>query len=86
MSFFRNNLPEKIGNFKINKLTDYLGETPLPKSDVLYFELDNCVDFVIRPSGTEPKVKIYYLAKGKTYEEAKLNSEKVKSAVARIML
>ena len=85
MSLFRNNTPEKIGKFKIVKLTDYLGETPLPKSDVLYFELNNNVDFVIRPSGTEPKVKIYYLAKGKTYEEAKMNSDFVKKAVNEIM-
>jgi len=85
MSLFRNNTPEKIGEYKINKLTDYLGETPLPKSDVLYFELDNNVDFVIRPSGTEPKVKIYYLAKGNTYEDAKISSDKVKLAVNEIM-
>lgn len=85
MSLFRNNTPEKIGEYKVNNLTDYLGDTPLPKSDVLYFELDNNVDFVIRPSGTEPKVKIYYLAKGKTYEEAKLNSDSVKNAVNAIM-
>lgn len=85
MNLFRNNTPAKIGEYKVNKLTDYLGETSLPKSDVLYFELDNNVDFVIRPSGTEPKVKIYYLAKGETYEEAKLNSDSVKNAVSAIM-
>lgn len=85
MSLFRNNTPERIGEYKINKLIDYLGETPLPKSDVLYFELDNNVDFVIRPSGTEPKVKIYYLAKGNTYEDAKISSDKVKLAVNEIM-
>lgn len=85
MNLFRNNTPVKIGEYKVNKLTDYLGKTSLPKSDVLYFELDNNVDFVIRPSGTEPKVKIYYLAKGETYEEAKLNSDSVKNAVSAIM-
>lgn len=85
MNLFRNNTPAKIGEYKINKLTDYLGKTSLPKSDVLYFELDNNVDFVIRPSGTEPKVKIYYLAKGETYDEAKLNSDSVKNAVSAIM-
>ena len=86
MRLFRNSPPEKIGEFKVNKSVDYMSETPLPKSDVLYFELDNGVDFAIRPSGTEPKVKIYYLASGTTYEEAKKNAEYVKRVVKDIMV
>ena len=86
MCLFRNSPPEKIGEFKVNKSVDYMSETPLPKSDVLYFELDNGVDFAIRPSGTEPKVKIYYLASGTTYEEAKKNAEYVKRVVKDIMV
>lgn len=85
MSSFRTSTPDKIGDYTIDQLIDYLGDTKLPKSDVLYFKLSNDVDFVIRPSGTEPKVKIYYLAKGLTYEEAKMNAEYVKKAVNEFM-
>lgn len=85
MSHFRNDTPKKIGDYEIKELIDYLGDTELPKSDVLYFKLSNDVDFVVRPSGTEPKVKIYYMAKGKTYEEAKIESDCVKKAVNAIM-
>ena len=85
MRLFRENTPNKIGKCRIEKLTDYLKDTDLPKSDVLYFELDNDVHFVIRPSGTEPKVKIYYLSKGVTFEEAKIKATATKKAVNSIM-
>ena len=85
MRLFRENTPNKIGKCRIEKLTDYLKDTDLPKSDVLYFELDNDVHFVIRPSGTEPKVKIYYLSKGVTFEEAKIKATATKKAVNAIM-
>ena len=85
MNFFRNNTPQKIGDCKINKLIDYLYDTELPKSDVLCFKLSNGVDFIIRPSGTEPKVKIYYLAEDKTYEKARKNVACVKNAVKIVM-
>ena len=85
MRLFRENTPNKIGKCRIEKLTDYLKDTDLPKSDVLYFELDNDVHFVVRPSGTEPKVKIYYLSKGVTFEEAKIKATATKKAVNAIM-
>ena len=85
MRLFRENTPDRIGECKIEKLTDYLQDTDLPKSDVLYFELDNDVHFVIRPSGTEPKVKIYYLSKGVTFEDAKIKATAIKEAVNAVM-
>ncbi|MCR4692454.1 MAG: phospho-sugar mutase [Firmicutes bacterium] len=85
MRLFRENTPDRIGECKIEKLTDYLKDTDLPKSDVLYFELDNDVHFVVRPSGTEPKVKIYYLSKGVTFEDAKIKATAIKEAVNAIM-
>jgi len=85
MRLFRENTPDRIGECKIEKLTDYLKDTDLPKSDVLYFELDNDVHFVIRPSGTEPKVKIYYLSKGVTFEDAKIKATAIKEAVNAVM-
>lgn len=85
MRLFRENTPKKMGECKIKKITDYLKDTDLPKSDVLYFELDNDVHFVVRPSGTEPKVKIYYLSKGVTFEEAKIKALAIKEEVNAII-
>ena len=41
----------------------------LPKSNVLYFELEDKNNFIVRPSGTEPKIKLYCLLQGKTPDE-----------------
>ena len=49
--------------------------TPFAGSNVLYFELADYTDFIIRPSGTEPKIKVYILTRGANSEEC---AEKVK--------
>ena len=54
---------------QIRRIDGSTGETGLPKSDVLYFELDGGSNIIIRPSGTEPKVKIYLMARGDTADE-----------------
>ncbi len=70
MSAFRQNPIEGA------ELLDYLnsdhmvGKNPLPKSDVLLFKLDNGTQFIVRPSGTEPKLKIYLFAEGQTEQLA----------------
>jgi phosphoglucomutase len=46
-------------------------ELTLPESDVLYYELQDGYWFAIRPSGTEPKIKIYYGVKENTMDKAK---------------
>jgi phosphoglucomutase len=51
--------------------TDYLtDDTGLPKSDVIEFRIGNGEKVIVRPSGTEPKLKAYLFASGKTREEA----------------
>lgn len=47
-----------------NLITGETAPTGLPVSDVLYYELENGCSVVIRPSGTEPKIKLYVLVKG----------------------
>ena len=82
MENLRNNPPEEIGGFKVLTVSDFkkskavctkTGEETaidLPKSNVLSYDLEgsNCV--IVRPSGTEPKIKIYYTAVAPTRDEA----------------
>ncbi len=71
MKNLRDNPPKEINGDKVVEVEDYLtGKTHilLPKSNVLAFRLEDKTKFVIRPSGTEPKIKIYGLAR---YQEIK---------------
>ena len=82
MEKIRNNPPKAIGKYNVLKFRDYLngkikdcitGEfynEDLPKSNVLYFELENDFWCCARPSGTEPKIKFYMGVKGKNLEDA----------------
>ena len=60
-------------------------ETGLPAANVLIYKLDNGETVVVRPSGTEPKVKIYYTTLGKNLEEAEAEKEKLAEALKPIM-
>lgn len=57
----------------------------LPKSDVLYFELEGGNNFIARPSGTEPKIKFYLMCRGKTKQEAENNIEKIKDNLRKFL-
>ncbi|MGC2872987.1 phospho-sugar mutase [Ihubacter sp. mB4P-1] len=61
MDWFRNNLTagSSIGGVMIQERIDYLQDTGLPKSDVMSYLLEGGTQLVIRPSGTEAKIKIY---------------------------
>ena len=73
MNALRTNAPSEIGGVAVSELGDYLEgnftnmktrekrSTNLPKSNVVYFRLENGDVIVARPSGTEPKIKFYYL-------------------------
>ena len=62
MKYFRENITggTEIGEGSVVKVTDYMGETGLPKSDVLEYRFSDGTMLLIRPSGTEPKMKLYY--------------------------
>lgn len=87
MSTLRQNPPSAIGGKNVAIFKDFLEEkvidlrsgaaygTGLPKSDVLYYLMEDDNLVVVRPSGTEPKVKVYILANGSTAEEASANAE-----------
>ena len=89
---FRRNLPMKWINKRVIFVEDYsvgkrtiVGEgveaIPLPNSDVLKVYLEGDSWFCIRPSGTEPKIKIYYSIKGTSFEEAKSIMDDLKKQV-----
>ena len=81
MSSFRNDC-KGFGNYKINKVLDYeKGVDGLPKSNVLKMFLDDSITLVIRPSGTEPKLKVYISLKGNSVEE---NNRKYDSLIKEI--
>lgn len=74
MQTLRNTPPTFIGGVRVQSVGDYLNGTSTdvingtmielvqPKSDVLYYTLENEDKIIVRPSGTEPKIKIYVLA------------------------
>ena len=82
MSDLRTNAPSDIGGRKVESVTDYEKpeETGLPKANVLIYGLDDGSTVVVRPSGTEPKIKIYYTTKGATLEDAKRTKDELAEA------
>ena len=76
MEELRGTPPKQIAGTEVFRLRDYsdgsirvpelgiMGQTPIKGSNVLYFELSDGTSFIVRPSGTEPKVKVYILCKG----------------------
>ena len=72
MSSFRENPPKDFAGYKVEKVTDYLNSkaTGLPSANVLIYALEGGASVVIRPSGTEPKIKTYFTTLGKDLEEA----------------
>ena len=79
MQAFRGNI-KAFGGKKVVKLLDYAyGLDGLPKSDVLKFLLENNCSLVVRPSGTEPKLKIYISVSAENKEMA----EEVEDEIAK---
>ena len=97
MTNMRNNLPEKIGKYKViefkdveldeikNLVTGEQRKTGLPKSNVLYYELENNAWCCVRPSGTEPKIKLYMGVKADSMESAEKDLEELKDAMVRLV-
>ena len=72
---------------KVASVIDYekTEETGLPKANVLVYKLENNETVIVRPSGTEPKIKIYYTTLGKDLAEAEAEKEKLAEALKPIM-
>ena len=71
MKSLRTAPPAEIGGWKVTGMTDYLGsDTGLIPSDVLEFRLEEAGKVIVRPSGTEPKLKLYLSVRGNGEEDA----------------
>lgn len=97
MDKLRANPPAEVAGKKVIAIRDYQtservdlktgekSEILLPKSNVIYLELEDDNNFIIRPSGTEPKIKLYCLMKGNTEAESDELLEKVKTDIDNII-
>ena len=72
MARLREDLPKTIAGFRVAGVTDYLTQqTGLPRADVLEFRLEPRAKLILRPSGTEPKLKLYLTAPAPSASAAK---------------
>lgn len=97
MKHLRENVPSEIGGLKVTVFEDYTtsqskdiltGEVTaitLPKSDVLVFKLTDGASVVIRPSGTEPKIKAYYTTIANTQDEALTLKDTISASFKKIL-
>lgn len=88
---------EKVGAYKVDYARDYLSGTrtctadgktepmELKGQNVIYYELEGGTSFIIRPSGTEPKVKVYIMAKGDNKADAEAKVDALATAAKEIV-
>ena len=86
MADLRQNPLETIGEYKVVKVIDYKKpeETGLPAADVLVFKLEGGAEAIVRPSGTEPKIKTYFTTLGKDLAEAQAQKDALAAALKPI--
>ena len=89
----RESPPKQLGHYTVERIRDYekniildchsgsIVETGLPKSNVLYYELENNAWCCVRPSGTEPKIKYYIGVKGTSMQDAEEKIEEIKKSL-----
>ncbi len=97
MSALRNSHPAEIAGFKVINYSDYLNSyskdivsgteevIDLPKSNVLSYSLEGGGAVIVRPSGTEPKIKVYITSVGKSAEDADGISKKMLDSILKIL-
>ena len=97
MTMLRTETPKAIGGLEVIRFDDYLDSTStdcktgaktkltLPKSDVLTFALTDGASVIIRPSGTEPKIKAYYTTTGADKKSANALEETISEDFRKIL-
>jgi len=89
MDYFRNNDIKKVNNIRVTEIKDYNikqnSKVDLPLSNVLEFQLENDTKFIVRPSGTEPKIKFYLEGKGNSVDDCNNKIEIIKECINTII-
>ena len=97
MAYLRENTPEGFGGNKVITVKDYKSgvftdvatgnksESPLPASDVLYYNLEDRAWLCVRPSGTEPKIKFYMGVKAESSADALAKVEAMEKSVDELL-
>jgi phosphoglucomutase len=97
MQNLRDNTPTSIGGVKVKSAGDYksgevrdlesgeISTTGQPSSDVLYYTLVNEDKIIVRPSGTEPKIKVYYSVRGENEADASKVLESRRAIINKII-
>lgn len=97
MDGLRQNPPKDFGGHQVLSIADYEARTQtvlssgisskidLPASNILMYGLGGGSSVIIRPSGTEPKIKVYYATKGKTAEEAAARQQELAASVKPLL-
>lgn len=97
MNVLRNDPPKKLGGYAVKSFRDYRTQlvtdladgsqqpTGLPVSNVLYFDCEDGVWVCVRPSGTEPKIKLYFGIKGKSMADAEALLAKMETELAAVL-
>ena len=87
MQNLRDNAPTEFAGHRVVKVTDYqnTGETGLPSANVLIYSLEGGASVVVRPSGTEPKIKTYFTTLGKDLAEAQAQKDALTEAIRPLL-
>jgi phosphoglucomutase len=97
MDGLRKSEPTTLGDYKVLSVRDYKADTiknietgevtptGLPSSNVMYYDLSDNAWLCVRPSGTEPKVKLYYGVKGTSLEDAQAKAEQLEKAANQLI-
>ena len=87
MDGLRKNPPKEIAGYAVTKVTDYTDTktTGLPSANVLIYTLSGGATVVVRPSGTEPKIKTYFTTLGKDLAEAQAQKDKLAEALKPLL-
>ena len=87
MQGLRENPPTEFAGHKVAKVVDYKKseETGLPAANVLIYTLEDGQTVVVRPSGTEPKIKTYFTTLGKDLAEAQAQKDQLAEALKPLL-
>lgn len=87
MEGLRQNPPKEFAGYKVVKAQDYKKseETGLPAANVLIYTLEGGATVIVRPSGTEPKIKTYFTTLGKDLAQAQAQKDALAAAIKPIL-